>query len=111
MRTSPYPASVRQNAKANIKNKAWYNITVPKITHPVQDVVEFNIDPYLLGALLGDGTICYRNIRFSTIDIEIAEKVSLKLNEGFSQELINQKNVRQKILNAKNNKENTYYNI
>jgi len=77
--------------EANIKNKSWYNCTIPMVNHPEVQDVSLPIDPYLLGALIGDGTICYRNIRFTSKDDIIIDAVSNILKEDFSQELSHEK--------------------
>lgn len=75
-----------------LKNKAWYNCTIPTIVHPEKDDIDLPIPPYLLGALLGDGTIGHRNIRFTSMDDSIINNVSNLLREAFAQELSYEKN-------------------
>lgn len=52
-------------------NKPWYNIFVPTITHPNMSDKPLPIDPYVLGALLGDGCLSTPQPRFSTEDASI----------------------------------------
>ncbi len=56
----------------NKVNQNYYVILSNEVEKPAQ---ELTLDPYLLGALLGDGTITSRNIRFSSQDSEIINKI------------------------------------
>lgn len=42
------------------------------------------IDPYALGALLGDGTITDKNISIASIDVDLVEKVEMGLKNNFN---------------------------
>lgn len=61
------------------KNKNYYVVLSGEVEKPKR---ELKISPYLLGALLGDGNMTSRNLRFSSIDEEIIEKISNELPEG-----------------------------
>ena len=45
---------------------------------------ELLIDPYVLGVLIGDGSICNANVCVSSFDEEILNAVSVDLTEGYS---------------------------
>jgi len=65
-----------------------------KYSVPVNPTVDFysrdlKIDPYLMGALLGDGGLSYIDINFSSVDEEILNKVNETAPEGYSLKLIN----------------------
>jgi hypothetical protein len=56
---------------------------------PMVEPVEFkertiNIDPYIMGVLLGDGSISSSRIGFSTVDSKIAFEISQRLPEGYN---------------------------
>lgn len=58
-------------------NKGAFSVRLPEeVQKPFADLV---LDPYLTGALLGDGGISGATLRFSSADTYIVEKVSKKL--------------------------------
>lgn len=67
------------------KNRRGYNyntIFIPRC-NPVQfEHQEVPLDPYLLGALLGDGSMTSSTIGFTTADIEMIDRLSPLLPEG-----------------------------
>lgn len=65
--------------EAVTKNKAWYNITIPTVNHPIIENVELPIPPYVIGALLGDGCLSAPQIRFSTLDTFLIENIQQQL--------------------------------
>jgi hypothetical protein len=65
---------IRFVEEAKEKKKAWYNISVPRIKHcDVLGDAELPLDPYVLGALLGDGCLSTQQPRFSTMDPSIVQ--------------------------------------
>lgn len=58
-------------------NKGAFSVRLPEeVQKPVADL---SLDPYLVGALLGDGGVSGVTLRFSSADAHIVEKVSKKL--------------------------------
>jgi replicative DNA helicase len=67
----------------DIKKRGRYNYRLP-VVNPIDfNKREVSIDPYLLGLLLGDGSICDSGIRLSTKDDELFEYIR-PLNEHTS---------------------------
>jgi len=67
----------------DIKKRGRYNYRIP-VVEPVEfQNVQVDIDPYLLGILLGDGSLRYKNVTLSTKDDEIYQNIS-HLNEHTS---------------------------
>jgi replicative DNA helicase len=67
----------------DIKKRGRYNYRLP-IVAPVEfDSREVSIDPYLLGLLLGDGSVCDSGVNISTKDEELFENIKY-LNEHVS---------------------------
>lgn len=61
------------------------NHEVPTITSPVEfPRIEVPIDPYLLGCLLGDGTISSGSIQFTTSDLELVTLIQDRLPSNVS---------------------------
>jgi len=67
----------------DIKKRGRYNYRLPIVSPVHFDDKEVLIDPYLLGLLLGDGSICDGGVRISTKDDEIFENIKF-LNEHTS---------------------------
>jgi len=67
----------------DIKKRGRYNYRLPVISPIHFDKKEVSIDPYLLGLLLGDGSICDSGVRISTKDDEIFDTIK-NLNEHTS---------------------------
>jgi hypothetical protein len=44
---------------------------------------ELPIDPYVLGALIGDGTLLFESICFSSVDTEIVQRIEARLGEEY----------------------------
>ena len=70
-------------------NKPWYNIFVPTVTHPSIVDTELPIDPYLLGVMLGDGSMSGNRALITSADESIIEECSVPLlrdhNQGLRQ--------------------------
>jgi hypothetical protein len=83
-------------------NNKWY---IP-IVKPIEfEERELKIDPYILGCLLGDGSLTVLNgIGFSSMDVELINEMSLRLPENHNM-VINGKSVKDYYLTAdgKNN--------
>lgn len=66
-----------------IKANKDHRIHVPLITPEASEDKVFNIDPYLLGALIGDGGMSQRGVTFTNNDEFVVEKVKAKLGKEF----------------------------
>lgn len=66
-----------------IKANKDHRIHIPLITPEASEDKEFNIDPYLLGALIGDGGMSQRGVTFTNGDKFVVEKVRAKLGKEF----------------------------
>ena len=64
--------------EAGVKNGNQRKWHIPVVEPVVFDVVELPIDPYALGALIGDGGLTQGGIRFSTADTEIMEQICIE---------------------------------
>jgi len=74
----------------DIKKRNRYNYRLPNVS-PIQfEKTPISIDPYLLGLLLGDGSICESGIRISTEDDQIFKNIE-HLNEHTSFRTYNSK--------------------
>jgi phosphate starvation-inducible protein PhoH and related proteins len=61
------------------------NHEIPILTSPIQyNSIPIDIDPYLLGCILGDGNITHGSIGFSTSDQDIISLLSERIDEGYS---------------------------
>lgn len=67
----------------NSKPLKTSGLYIPLIDPLETEDVSLEIDPYTMGALLGDGNLTQGNIRFSSKDEEILEKVKTNLKEGY----------------------------
>jgi replicative DNA helicase len=59
----------------DIKKRGRYNYRLPVVSPVDFEKREVSIDPYLLGLLLGDGSICDSGIRISTKDDELFDSI------------------------------------
>jgi replicative DNA helicase len=59
----------------DIKKRGRYNYRLPVVSPVHFEESEVSIDPYLLGLLLGDGSICDRGVRITTKDDELFESI------------------------------------
>lgn len=66
-----------------IKANKDHRIHVPLMTPEVTEDKTFNIDPYLLGALIGDGGMSSGGVTFTNNDEFVVEKVKSKLGKEF----------------------------
>jgi replicative DNA helicase len=60
----------------DIKKRGRYNYRLPVVSPVEFESKEVSIDPYLLGLLLGDGSICDGGVKISTKDDEIFDNIS-----------------------------------
>jgi len=65
-------------------SKSSYSYKVPSIFPVKFDEKEYNIDPYLLGLLIGDGGISGSQIKFSTADTEILFYMNFLLGSNYN---------------------------
>jgi replicative DNA helicase len=70
----------------DIKKRGRYNYRLP-VVNPVHfEEREVSIDPYLLGLLLGDGSICDSGVRITTKDNELFDSIQhLEEHSSFSE--------------------------
>ena len=59
----------------DIKKRGRYNYRLPVVSPVEFEKREVSIDPYLLGLLLGDGSICDSGVQITTNDDEIFESI------------------------------------
>ena len=64
-------------------NKSSYSYKVPSINAVEFDKKELDVDPYLLGVLIGDGNLCGHQVRFSTADTEILFYLNFILGSNY----------------------------
>lgn len=84
--------------KDNLCSKYGYNYYIDRC-NPIQfKSISIDIDPYVLGALLGDGCLSGGSISFTTIDDELVNRINSKLPDGY-------------ILHSSDSMENITYNI
>jgi len=65
-------------------NNTKYDLKIPLVNENINFINkknDFYIEPYMLGALLGDGCISDNCIRFTNIDEEITEKINISLDK------------------------------
>ena len=103
---SPKEATVKSTSEiieTLYTNRGRLNHTIP-ITEPVNfKRVEVEVDPYILGCLIGDG--CLRqNVGFSTADYEIIEKIKESLDNDIS--IVQRKEYDYALVKEKESREN-----
>lgn len=83
-RDQPFTAKTAAEIQSTVRNKhGQKNHEIPVVSGPVEMArTEVPVDPYLLGCLLGDGTISSGSIHFTTADTEMVEELSRRLPEG-----------------------------
>ena len=67
-----------------IANNTSYKLKIPLVNETINTFnkkPDFFIDPYILGALIGDGNLHGNQLRFTSTDEEIIQKVNLLLNQ------------------------------
>jgi len=85
----PGTPTKRITATCTLEEKPWldsnnYSRYQIPVTQPVEyPETELPLDPYLLGALLGDGSLSSGNLRLTCADSEIIERCSLVLPENY----------------------------
>lgn len=67
--------SLREVCNATVKR----NHSIPMVKPIDFETVDVPLDPYLLGALIGDGGFSQKTVYFTTSDLEILEKIELRL--------------------------------
>lgn len=83
-RNKPFTTKTAGEIQATIRNKHGHkNHEIPLVSSPVEIATNtVPLDPYLLGCLLGDGTISKGSIHFTTADKELTELISRRLPDG-----------------------------
>lgn len=80
----PHRWAVRDTLEMKrLLEKNRQRLYIPLVEAEDSASIEVPVDPYLLGALLGDGGLRY-NLRFSTPDLEIVDHISATLTEGLN---------------------------
>lgn len=64
------------------------NYRIPMVSPVDFNTKELSINPYVMGVMIGDGSISEGNFSFSTADVEILERMKLLLRDGYT---LNQK--------------------
>ena len=77
MRTKDY---MKRKLKQGSPGKEHYPYKLPELNPLKFNSTALNIDPYVLGVLLGDGNICGDQVRFSTADEFILNELTIKLS-------------------------------
>jgi hypothetical protein len=81
--TQRITATCEPGEKPWLDNRDYPRYQIP-VTQPVEyPVTELPLDPYLLGALLGDGSLSSNNLSLCSADPEIIERCSLGLPEDY----------------------------
>lgn len=82
----PYTTKITSDIQESIKNKHGHrNHEIPVLSAPVE-FMDSNIiiDPYIIGCLLGDGSISCGTIQFCSKDTEIIDNIQQALPTGVS---------------------------
>lgn len=81
--TQRITATCESGEKPWLDSRDYPRYQIP-VTQPVEyPVTELPLDPYLLGALLGDGSLSSNNLSLCSADPEIIERCSLGLPEDY----------------------------
>lgn len=67
-------ATPQKNGRIN------YQFVIPQNCEVERELINYNLDPYALGAFIGNGYLCQSPIQFSSDDIETVEELSQLLN-------------------------------
>lgn len=70
--------------------KQVYTVPLCGVQHQNQEDIDLPVDPYILGVLLGDACLVNKNVRFSTEDTEIVERINSILTNNNSNTILNQ---------------------
>ncbi len=62
-------------------NKPWYNVFVPTVTHPSLPDKQLPINPYLLGVLLGDGSMSSGSVMLTSADPSLISECDVILSD------------------------------
>ncbi len=74
--------------KQNQRSSEKFNVSIP-VTQPIAfPQKKYTINPYILGVLLGDGSLCSPTPRLTTVDSEIINECQNLLLSGYSIKLI-----------------------
>jgi len=81
--TKRITATCEPEEKPWLDSRGYPRYQIP-VTQPVEyPETELPLDPYLLGALLGDGSLSSNNLSLCSADPELIERCSLGLPEGY----------------------------
>jgi len=81
--TKRITATCEPEEKPWLDSRGYPRYQIP-VTQPVEyPETELPLDPYLLGALLGDGSLSSNNLSLCSADPELIERCSLRLPEGY----------------------------
>jgi len=69
--------------KQKLRSSEKFNVSIPLIKPMDTPVKEYEIDPYLLGALLGDGSLCSPTPKLTSVDKELIEECQKTLLDGY----------------------------
>lgn len=83
-RSKPYTAKTAGEIQKTIRNRHGHkNHEIPVVSAPIEmKHRDVPLDPYLLGCLLGDGSISTNTIGFTTADRELVGAISERLEGG-----------------------------
>jgi len=70
--------------KQNNRVTERFNISIP-LTEPIEfPPKKYDIDPYVLGVLLGDGSICSPTPRLTSMDVDVVKECQKYLLDGYN---------------------------